>query len=275
VGQKSYIIFLILILQIFSSSSPKESARYISQMTIKGTLIIGAIGTDGIILAVDSRVCIIGPDSNVIGYIDSIPKLSLLNDQFPIAFAGKSTIGEEFVESIIKQFNDQENRSRNVQESFIDFREVLEKVDNRFSQKFIGGGYYEAKPYLFSFNNTERSADPTGFVFSEPDLAPYIEKYTDRTRSCKQLGNILEAAIYSYAQDKKKEFEIGGPISIINVLPGNEIVWQQNNFSSRRVKNYTTFVNLIKEDKINLTPVPGVTREYVIRAMESNPKYKK
>ena len=72
--------------------------NYINKhLTIKGTLIIGAFGTDGIILAVDSRSGIVGPNNKIIGYIDSVPKMSLLNNQFPIAIAGKSTLGEEFV----------------------------------------------------------------------------------------------------------------------------------------------------------------------------------
>jgi hypothetical protein len=151
---------------------------------------------------------------------------------------------------------------------------MLVKIETKFQQIFIGGGYYQGTAYLFSFNNTDKSADAKGFVFSEPDLIPYLQKYTDTARSCKELKDILERVIYTYAKDKNKEFEIGGPISIINVLPGNKIIWAQNNFLDKRVQDYTTMVKLIKDGKISLTPVSGNTRESIIKAMESNPKYK-
>ena len=46
---------------------------------LHGTIIIAAIGSDGIVMAADSRTAIPGKLGNVIAFIDSVPKLFPLN----------------------------------------------------------------------------------------------------------------------------------------------------------------------------------------------------
>lgn len=248
-------------------------SQLVSKSQIRGTVIIGAIATDGILIVADSRACIVGPNNELVAYIDSVPKLTLLNSQYPIALAGKSTLGDKFYINIINDFNNTEQIEKDISQSFVDFREYLLNLSPHLGASFVGGGYYNNAPYLFDFSDSTKHAGQDAFIFNHPELAPYLKKYADSLVSCERLIKILPPIIYDFAKDSKKEYEIGGPIAIIKITLGNKIEWVQNNFLFKQPKDYNTLVDLIENGKIKITPVVENGIIKAIDGMKSNPKY--
>jgi len=238
----------------------------------QGTIIIGAIANDGIIIAADSRAGIAGNNKEILAYIDSLPKLTLLINRYPIAFAGKGNLLDKFYINIVKDFNKTEPKNKDVQSCFIDFREYLLNISPRIENTFIGGAYYDSAPWLFSFSDSIKTASQDMFYFNEPELTPYLKKYTDSNISCKKLAIILDSVIHKYAMDAHKEAMIGGPVSIIKISEGNKIEWMQNNLVHKQPKDYATLLSMIKTKKIKTIPVVKDGVRKAIEAMESKSK---
>jgi hypothetical protein len=74
-----------------------------AQIGIKGSYCTGAIGSDVIILAADSRRVLFDPDDvhkAAICYFDSIQKVFIVN-RFGLAFIGNSTVNNQYLKVII------------------------------------------------------------------------------------------------------------------------------------------------------------------------------
>ena len=131
---------------------------------IKGTMVIDAICTDGNLIIADSRGCIVDSEKKPIEYFDSLPKINLLINQFPVAFAGSATLGDKFYIEIIDDFNKIESEMKGISQSFVDFRDYLLNIDSTFETSFIGGGYYNNAPYIFHFSSKFKYAGQDAFI---------------------------------------------------------------------------------------------------------------
>lgn len=263
------IFLLPLLISIFLQ--PIKLRRKL-EIAIKGTIIIGVICKDGILIAADSRGAIMGNENKIMAYVDSLPKIGLLNDRYPIAFAGKSTLKERFVMDIIQDFPFRTLKGAG--STFNAFRNYIFGISNQFDQHFIGGGFHtNGLPYIFSFTKDSGSIEGNSVVFNHPNFEKCIKDYVDTLRSSQEWGHILQKIIPIFAKKEKLTQEIGGPISMILIDKGNNIHWLQNNFLSKREVNYTDFVNKIERKEIKVNFVNGYKFEDVVSFMKTNPKY--
>lgn len=253
------ILFFVLIVLLLSCNC--NSIKY----QVGGTLVICAIASDGIIIAIDSRASIKGDKNNWVAFADSLPKLFLLNNKYPIAVTGGFSIHGKTCQSIISDFNLIEDPNKNVQQSFIDFKKYLLDKYKTFSSQFYGGGYYLGMPYIYSFTEKLQSADNNGFLNNiGNDLTPYLKVYIQNNYSCDQLVPVFESAIKLYSKDFHLEQTIGGPISLLKVTAGNRVTWIKNDFRNRNIKTFKELVNLVseKENKNNFIKWVSAIRYY-------------
>ncbi len=240
---------------------------------LKGTLIIAGVATDGVIIAADSRGSY-GTKDDLIGYVDKLPKIYLLNNKFPIAVAGQTDINDKLVSEIVSEFNQKENRTKDIKESFEDFQKYLLGLSKDFPQKFIEGGYYNGIPHIFNLSKDLVEGTPNTFLASDSAANIYLAPFTKSILPSKKLQIIFPNVIEKFAKETGKENHIGGPISVVKILPNNKIKWMANNFSNTQINDINDYVDSVKSGVLKFVPAPNWTREDAIKRMEENPNYK-
>lgn len=232
---------------------------------IHGSLVLAGVGTDGIVIAADSRVIIRSPDGQTsLGYFDGFPKIQLLKDKYPISTVGSTLIGGHFINTIVYDFNMAGIEDLDLDTSFKRFRNNLLGIMPDFTNKFFGGAYANNNAQMYIFTSENIFPYPFGITGSEADLSPYIEKFDGLTLSSEELGHIFEEIIYQYAEDKNKEFEIGGPISVIKINPNNQVTWLQNDLTHNHFFGRAEFIKAIKGGYFNIIPINGLSIEQVL-----------
>lgn len=265
---KSKILFFIIFL-LYAEHSFCQSQNG----DIKGTILIGGIASDGVVIAADSRAGITDKSGQVVAYIDSVPKIYIIG-AYPVAIAGSYDIGNKIVQRVTQEY------SKNNMAVNQDMKNIFKRLQYYLlsshidtMQIFFGGGYFGNKATVIDISSNHFRTETGGYIFNDTDVTRILKIYNDKIHTSEELRKIFEKVIYTVARENKKEDVVGGPISIVKILKNNKIVWLQNDFSNMRPKNYTALVDLIKAGKRKLTLMPNHTREEVIGYMESNPKY--
>jgi hypothetical protein len=238
-----------------------------------GTLLIGTITNDEILLAADSRSVYFESDDHTIPpivYFDSVPKIFRIK-QFAIAIAGTSVIGKTFYKDIISDYNKTLFLDTSLYKTLNDFSSYLH---NRFpkdsfpeimSNSFIIGGYVNNKPQLISLVH---SKDTIVRQFSGTISSASTNKYAARHINKKiSIYQKLENTIYDFAIGENRTVDIGGPISIISISIGNNLTWKQNDFSNWKYKNLNDFYNAVKLDKIKIIYLVPNGKERLLKIM--------
>lgn len=260
-----YIKFpLIVIFIVFSYSAFCQT----------GTLIIGTITQNEILLAADSRAIYYESDDHTIppiAYYDSVCKIYRLK-QFAIGIAGAYAIGEIYYYEIINDYNKTQFTDTSLYNTLQIF---LLYLNNRFpkdsfpeitSNKFILGGYVNNKPQLIAFRSSENKIIQlfSGTIGSDSHVLKYAVLNTNKEGTVYQK---LENTIYDYAKEENRMMDIGGPISIISIVSGNKIMWKQNNFSNRNYKSLEDFYNAVKFDKVKMNYLVPNGKERLLKIM--------
>jgi hypothetical protein len=236
---------------------------------IHGSLVLAGIATDGIVIAADSRVVIRSADGQTsLGYFDGFPKIQVLKERYPISTVGSTLIGGYFINTLIGDFNRDEIEDIDINASFNRFRNGLLAIRPDFTNKFIGAAYANGNPQMYVFTNELIFSYPVGITGSEVDLFPYTEKLDGLTLTSEDLRQAFEEIIYQYAKDKNKEFEIGGPVSVVEIDINNQVTWLQNDLTHNNILGRTEFINAIKGGYFNLIPVNGLTIEEVLEQIK-------
>jgi hypothetical protein len=256
------------------------------QSFIKGTIIVAAIINDSILMVSDTRAGIGATDitcKDAVGYIDSLPKIFQLKS-YLIATSGEAMIGPNFIQQIINDFNNYSLNNLDFQTTVLNFQAYLDslypisKYSSSANQVFIAAGLFFDKPQTITFNRGTLKAMPsafasTGINSNDPRIFDYIQRQKIKSFDCKSLGIAIEKAIYEFAKNINKESCIGGPITIAKITSLNKIVWVQNNFTIQKYSTFIQFVDLIKQNIINLFPLTENGKAKAINWLESNPYY--
>ena len=198
-----------------------------------GTTIICAVGTDGIIMASDSRLMNL-PQGNYEWYRDSAQKIFNILGR-PVAFSGAYTIGEKKLWQIVEEIN---SYYRDIKEfhSFFQFiisyfigvhppKDTLENKTTAYSVGYIGDSAYI---YDYTFG-ASRAFDNTIFR-TNGIIVDSMFKVKYKMTDCITLAKLAEETIRKYS---KIRFATGGPISIIILGKNNNWYFKQNDFSAR------------------------------------------
>ena len=78
------------------------------------------------------------------------------------------------------------------------------------------------------------------------------------------LADRIEHAYRSFAHGENLELEVGGPISMIKVIPKNRMEVIKNDFSGRSPKSMKQFANDIRYDRIRVNYLrPGAKETFL------------
>lgn len=246
-----------------------------------GTLLVGIIFDDGIYIASDSRGSLFGTDDYTkepIAYIDSLPKIFLLN-KLPVAVAGNSQIGKKYCYQVISDFNRTLSVEDNIQISFSKFKKYLntkypiDSFPDRKREGFMSGGYFNGNPHLIGFDSSGDIILEKGMLSSDGKALKNANKL-HKPNNQKDVITLLEGIIYDFAKDMNKTNTIGGPISIVKITPNNKVYFLKNDFRNREYASVTDFTNAVISNKIKLFLVGNNTRNSAIKIFEMNADYK-
>lgn len=253
----NFITIGVLALLISScSSNPKEAS-------FKGTLLLAEVKKDGIIMAADSRGCIFNSKGQPIAYSDSIPKIFTLK-KFTIAIAGASLYGKKSIYELITDFNKIPLSNNGFENTLTEFVKYVQKLypASLYPQldgaTYLLGGYdnnkFWLKGYQIGFGFTEMVS--TGrTLHSEYFVEPYLKKYAKPVMTIPDLAILYEKIMYEYAKGEKREYEIGGPISIVTIGVNNKQTWIKNNLSAKQYATQKDYINALKSEKIKVYPL--------------------
>jgi hypothetical protein len=225
---------------------------------VKGTLIFVAIGSDGIMMAVDSRLTL-SRDDEPVGIADSIDKLHYLKG-FPVCFEGVGILDStKFVSASFREYNNLHRRKESFSESvsgYISYmkKNYKEQLHNALSDNiFIFAGFEKRKPYVNIWMADSASATfnagDSVFECTEKKAKEYFGTYNPK-QTCDQLAaKAVNATNKFVAEDKS--FKAGKPLNVIMIRPNNKIV-ALTNFRGKKFYNLTDFEKAVDNGNVKV-----------------------
>lgn len=228
-------LFVLLLIPFFSCN--EHPSHF-----VKGTLIIEAIGSDGIILAADSRAgWIRHMYSPVEKYRDSVPKIFLIKNSGLVAFYGVENYDGKGPEEVIKQFeaipfNDSSYRLFKYFVNYLADKYPITESNGFKHNIYISGLYRNGEPAIIVGNLSKPTNEISNvrmrndsFYTTSPDCTKYFSNLYKDNMSTEQLIPIIKKA-FQYMSKIDTTYTIGGPITIVKVSRDNSIHWIQNDF---------------------------------------------
>lgn len=202
------------------------------KLGLHGTLIIAAIGTDGIMIAADSRTVLYSnnPRKNL-AYFDGAEKITTIK-YYGVGVAGVAEVGGKSITQLIKKYESSLDTNLDISSILYDFGNYLKhnlSIDQLRDLKnnlFIFGGYAnnEAKiEGMYFENDSLKFFSNNHYLISDGDANKYF-KYNSKL-NCSKLGQIAKKTIHEFALKEGKKETIGGEISILKVNPNNSYSW--------------------------------------------------
>ena len=199
-----------------------------------GSFFIAAIGSDGIMVATDSRVSFFDwrdPKREILGYFDDMQKTVPIG-KYVFASNGQGLVGSKLVPSVLSDFFLKVKPLPQLNLLlFVVTKFIKDNTDQRSYQIFasnilIAAGYEDGMPAIYALKPIENRFDSVvQFGCFEADNTVFDQRNSWRL-PCKQLGQMAETAILQYAKDKKNKY-IGGPIRTIQITP-DRTIWLKN-----------------------------------------------
>lgn len=237
-----YAVYLI----IFFFGMPGVSVRRANlenEMLQKGTLIIAGVGSDGILIAIDSRITDLTNEvkQQAKFYRDSCQKMFIVRG-VPIAIAGAFNFGSQPAWEYIKDYNDVDpTRKGTCKEVFVTFIQdlIIAFPKSRYSDLtrnyFITAGYINDSAEILSCKDGILEGGYASIVLSKRDAKSSLYKYLPDTAylkrlPCTKLQHIFTKAIADFG---RLNLTVGGPVSIIKINPDNSYSCIQNDFSKK------------------------------------------
>jgi len=220
-----------------------------------GTLIIASIVPNRIVLAADSRGAFYVPGDNsktIIATIDSSVKIFKLK-QFSIGITGVGSLGGIFFTEIIRNFNNSSPLDTSLINTVKKFKSFLDsKFPNdaqRDSIAIIGCGFVNLKPQIIYFVRGQVQLENSTSIWSDSTAS----KYSFKLDPALSIIDKIHKTMTDCAEGENKTRTIGGPISIVEIMPNNEQVWIENNFSSHYFTTIQELYDAVKNETIKVT----------------------
>jgi hypothetical protein len=207
---------------------------------IHGTLVIIAVGKDGIMMAADSRSNF-GPDgAKPLLFFDSTEKISRLKN-YGVAIVGLAATIKVDLADQFQKFESTTQENKDLPELITNFyRYLLNSIPTvdflAFRETWLlFAGYDNGNPQIIATKINDNGTSYKSHIIldsvvSDNDASKYFKYKAHLT--CKHLGVLAEQAIGKYAFDTKQTNAIGGPISILQVKPSTNSVFLQNDFTN-------------------------------------------
>jgi hypothetical protein len=270
-------VFLFLLFTIFCYNAFSQ---------VHGTVIISCIINDSIILVADSRSGIGAKNTNceAFAYIDSLPKIFKIK-KFLIAISGAAAIGGRFIHSIVRDFNSSYLIETDFQSTILAFQDYLdkmypiEKYPESGNLVLLAVGFMIGQPQSIIFNRSDLRAKKSAFQIegiytNQENVKKYFPLHNFGPDYLSNVGRVLEASIFDFANKENMIACVGGPVTVVNYVGPNKINWIKNNFDNKKYSNYNQFIHLILKKQIVLTPVIANGIEKAIKYLKTNPYYK-
>lgn len=192
---------------------------------VKGSFILGALASDGLLIASDSRgnfFKIVDDNPKSILYFDGVRKI-FHNKKLGIAFTGLGMIGGYFLNYYLdKFFKDWEVDYFDPILSFfrfLDYNFKSEVYSSFKQQKILAINYFDNSPQISYWDNNK---DPNysciinGYIQS--DKSKFNELYNKSLNSI-QLTNLIIDSISEYSKGGNNYLTINDDISILRITP--------------------------------------------------------
>lgn len=222
------IIFLVI---CFIVSLNNKNSTNLTNIGVKGSFMIAAIGKDGIIVATETRGNIFDKrdkKETPIGYYDGVQKEFVIGKTV-LANTGKGVIGNAFFAAIIKDFTDKLIQYPSVDNFFNMFSEYCKKYVPKelngqvLSNLMLVAGFQNEKPIICYYQKSEEGCiENEGYI--ESDTTIFKEKYS-KNHTCDRLARLAEKAIKKYSNQNDNWKTIGGEVCIIKITNENGPVW--------------------------------------------------
>lgn len=195
---------------------------------LRGTFFIVASCKNGIVLGVDSRASI-AYDKNGkphdVAYYDRFQKAFIIKD-FAAIFSNQTSFNWLTISHYVQQFQKSIPEKGNIPERIKQWED--------YARKNLGGGalkisvlfakYEQGQPQIGILDGPNRGfTGPQAFVTNDRTYDFRPTRYWER--NTKEVAQMIEQSIYSYAKQKNKTKTVGGPIAVINITPLNSITW--------------------------------------------------
>lgn len=219
------IVFAIILLFAHAICKP--------QLSLKGSFMIIAKGTDGIIIASDSRGSFYDNSAAAkkpLAYHDSVQKCFIIR-KTAMAITGDGLYGQMFFNGIIDNFTLIHKNSllkpSNTLEVFMKYCKMVmpEILYNQISTNTMATVGYEGDKAILCYYlpNNGKIICTDKFDYIESARSEFYDLYK-ASMSCKDLGLIAQNSILKYAINENKKYDIGGPIRII-FMNKKEVKW--------------------------------------------------
>ncbi len=175
--------------------------------------------------------------------------------QFALGIAGAFSIGYEYYNSIIDDFNKIQFYDTGLYNTLKRFIAYLDEkypaslFPERKSNTFLGGGYVNGRPEIIGIDSLRVKLQYSGTIFSDSNVLKYAGLEIKKEGA---LYEKIENTIYNYANGENKKNTIGGPISIVLITPKNKLIWKKNNFSNKNYKSLNEFYEAVKNGKVKM-----------------------
>jgi hypothetical protein len=229
------------------------------KITRQGTVIIAAVGTDGVMLAADSRVTV-RHNGKILAYYDGLSKIYRMGN-FGLALIGTAASDRVYLPPVFSAFGRHTDLTQTPIEQiprllfeYIQKRLASDEFTQFAGNTYILTGYYKNTAFIMPF-----AFQPQAHMVLRDEVV--TDKYvSDSTAvkffnyakelSCKQLAKSAEAAIYQSAKIGRKEIFVGGPIAVLTIKPDGTFV--ANDFCDFRETSIDTFAEDYRSGKIKL-----------------------
>ena len=214
---RTRVFHAVLLISLAALPGQGEGYRY------GGTFIGTAIGSDGIVIASDSRTTFMDGSGRAFGYLDGMPKI-YVDRGAAVAISGLSSLEGELFSSFVNR-----NRyllARPVNEILFGFL-LWMPLTNGNNIGMISAGFLEGKPMICAKSPIlPQSCASTGFISSKNSalLRDTLTKL-GRAPAAAEAAAALTAAIEEYS---RTDPTVGGPISILKLSGSAPPQWFAN-----------------------------------------------
>jgi 20S proteasome alpha/beta subunit len=261
---KYLFISLLMLLHITSrSQSFSDSIKSGKQFYSHGTISVAIICTDGILLAIDSRITYFEGAAEitpVIAWIDSCSKIVTIG-KYKMAVIGSDMKGYKYIYQLADSFNKKKRNDAGISKTFSMFKEFVKdkfKVDSTEffnGNNYIMAGYEKKSPliyHVYSSNKivirNEMLAIEIGQGNKEIDFFKVFDTFVKGDeKTCDQILPVLEKSIYKYSSETGRLY-IGGPLLVFKINMDNSVV-SVRSFHIKRFNSVREFANSVISGK--------------------------
>lgn len=208
-----------------------------SSQQIHGTLIIGGMCVDGILLVADSRGSVYphgNQSSSPISYIDSLQKIFPYKN-YLVSVSGSMSISGLLIKKIIDSFHfiDKSYDFFSFGKEFRNYVKSIREKDSIYTKKLptiILAGYQLGLPKFIGFDNSKYIISE-GIIASEGKAMEYMRRIPSGDYTCIGLVPYFENVITEFANKTNQTESIGGPVSAYKISKDGLVSCIKNDFS--------------------------------------------